>query len=258
MPYIALAAGRHPGRARDHRARFGQQLVRPGPAAVHRVRGARRVHLLLRSARSGVDRVRQGHPDLSGDRGGDHLGRRELGFGDMFTAAKTKMETPTPAGTPTGVFIPAAVRWATGPTRRSRSARRSRCSCTRTRSRPCSRARRATRSAATPRSSRRTPCCSVCSRCWASRRSPPGPRCSAPMGRPTLSWRCRHLFQENFPSWFAGIAYSRDRHRRTRAVRDHVDRRRQPVHPQHLQGVPQEGRHARRGGRRRRRSCRSW
>ena len=31
-----------------------------------------------------------------------------IGFGDMFTAAKTKMETATPAGTPTGVFIPSS------------------------------------------------------------------------------------------------------------------------------------------------------
>jgi SSS family solute:Na+ symporter len=29
----------------------------------------------------------------------------KIGFGDMFDAAKTKMETPTPAGTPTGAFI---------------------------------------------------------------------------------------------------------------------------------------------------------
>jgi SSS family solute:Na+ symporter len=30
----------------------------------------------------------------------------EIGFGDTFSAAKEKMETPTSAGTPTGVFIP--------------------------------------------------------------------------------------------------------------------------------------------------------
>jgi SSS family solute:Na+ symporter len=29
-----------------------------------------------------------------------------IGFGSVFDAAKTKMETPTPAGTPTGVFVP--------------------------------------------------------------------------------------------------------------------------------------------------------
>ena len=40
----------------------------------------------------------------------------------------------------------------------------------------------------------------------------------------------------------------RDRDRRAGAVGDHVDRGREPVHPQHLQGVHQEGRHARRGG----------
>jgi SSS family solute:Na+ symporter len=31
-----------------------------------------------------------------------------IGFGDMFSAAKTKMDTVTPAGTPTGVFIPSS------------------------------------------------------------------------------------------------------------------------------------------------------
>ncbi len=42
----------------------------------------------------------------------------------------------------------------------------------------------------------------------------------------------------------------RDRHRRAGAGRDHVDRRGEPVHPQHLQGVPEAGRHPRRRRRR--------
>ena len=41
-----------------------RQLVRQGPAAVHRVRRARGVHLLLGPAGAGADRVRQGHADL--------------------------------------------------------------------------------------------------------------------------------------------------------------------------------------------------
>ena len=49
----------------------------------------------------------------------------------------------------------------------------------------------------------------------------------------------------------------RHRHRRAGARGDHVDRRGEPVHPQHLQGVPEAGRHP---GRRRRspRSPRWW
>jgi SSS family solute:Na+ symporter len=39
----------------------------------------------------------------------------KIGFGDMFAAAKTKMETKTPAGTPTGVFITSSANyWAYG------------------------------------------------------------------------------------------------------------------------------------------------
>jgi SSS family solute:Na+ symporter len=39
----------------------------------------------------------------------------KVGFGDMFDAAKTKMETKTPAGTPTGLFVPNnATYWAYG------------------------------------------------------------------------------------------------------------------------------------------------
>jgi SSS family solute:Na+ symporter len=39
----------------------------------------------------------------------------KIGFGDMFDAAEKKMNTPTPAGTPTGVFIPNdATYWAYG------------------------------------------------------------------------------------------------------------------------------------------------
>ncbi len=56
----------------------------------------------------------------------------KIGFSDMFGAAKTKMTTPNPkTGVPTGTFITTTRR--TGPTARWRSARRWRCSCTRTR-----------------------------------------------------------------------------------------------------------------------------
>ncbi len=62
------AAGRHPGRPRRDGDGPGQrQLVRQGPAAVRRVRGAGGLHLLQRPAGAGADRVRQGHPDLHRD-----------------------------------------------------------------------------------------------------------------------------------------------------------------------------------------------
>ena len=50
----------------------------------------------------------------------------------------------------------------------------------------------------------------------------------------------------------------RHRDRRPGAGRDHVDRRGQPVHPQHLQGVPEEGRHPAAGGAASPRSPRWW
>ena len=45
------------------------------------------------------------------------------------------------------------------------------------------------------------------------------------------------LFEHMFPDWFAGVGYVGDRDRRAGAGGHHVDRRREPVHPQHLQGV---------------------
>ncbi len=53
------------------------------------------------------------------------------------------------------------------------------------------------------------------------------------------------LFQKMFPPWFAGVAVLGHRHRRAGPGGDHVDRGREPVHPQHLQGVLQAGRHPR-------------
>ena len=65
---------------------------------------------------------------------------------------------------PTGSCSPTRRSWAT---RRWRSARRSRCSCTRMRSRACWRPAAATRSGATWRPCPPTASCSACSRCWA-------------------------------------------------------------------------------------------
>ena len=66
------AAGGHPGRAhRDGGRHLVDQHLRQGPAPVHRVPGPRHLHLRLRPAGPGADRVRQGHPGLRhGHRGG--------------------------------------------------------------------------------------------------------------------------------------------------------------------------------------------
>ena len=58
------AAGRHSGR--DRRARCHRQRARRRSAADHRLRGAGGLHLLERSARTRIDRHREGHPHLRG------------------------------------------------------------------------------------------------------------------------------------------------------------------------------------------------
>lgn len=139
-------AGRHPGGARrDGRRRFGQQLVRQGPPAADRLRGARRVHVLVGAASPRPDRLRQGRPDLHRHPGGDHLHPHQTGgFDDIFAKAYHAFSQTNPAtGKPRGALAPGAAS-TSGVTPRSRSGRPSRCSCTRTRSR-----RRSPRAAAT-------------------------------------------------------------------------------------------------------------
>ena len=115
------------------------------------------------------------------------------GWGHIFDAAQAKMAAPTRRrASRTASFIPPAggggKPGSTGPTRPSRSARRWRCSCTRTRSpRPCP-PTAVRRSAATPRSCRRTPSCWGCSPCSAGSRSRPAPSRSASTASPTRSW----------------------------------------------------------------------
>ena len=171
-----------------------------------------------------------------------------IGFGDVFTAAKTKMETPTPAGTPTGVFIPSS-----GPVGYWAYASLALGSALALFMYPHSIT--AVLSGKTRNTIRRNaailPAYSLLLGLLALlgfAAIAAGTSVFGTDGKANAQLAVPHLFQENFPSWFAGIAYQRHRHRRTRAVGDHVDRRRQPVHPQHLQGVHQEGRHARRGG----------
>ena len=66
------AAGRHPGGDRRHGA--GDQRAVRRPAADHRLRHPRRLHLHLRPARSGYDRHRQGPADLHHRHRCDHRG----------------------------------------------------------------------------------------------------------------------------------------------------------------------------------------
>ena len=96
-------AGRHRGRPRGdgHRHRR-RQLVRQGPAAVHRLRGARGLHLLLGPARARPDRVRQGHADLHRDHRRDHLPAdpaRRLGQ-HLQRGLRTRSPRSTPRPTP--------------------------------------------------------------------------------------------------------------------------------------------------------------
>ena len=182
-------AGRHPGGARGGRRRR-QQRLRQGPAAVHRVRPAGGLHLLQRSARPGDHRLRQGRADLP-----RHHRRRHLPAVEGRRLGRTSSARPRPRwpsrAPPTRPSLPARssrTASSTGPTRRSRSARRWRCSCTPTRSRQPCRARAATRSAATPRSCRPTRSCSACWPCSAGWPSRPAPSRSASTASRTRSW----------------------------------------------------------------------
>ncbi len=79
-----------------------RQLVRQGPAAVHRVRGAGGLHLLQRPARAGADRVRQGHADLHRDhRGGPLHPAASSAAGATSSTPSTPASTPSTPRTPT-------------------------------------------------------------------------------------------------------------------------------------------------------------
>ena len=146
LPYIALQLVGIQVGAAGGRLRRQRQLVRQGPAAVHRLRRAGGLHLLLGAAGAGADRVRQGHPDLRrhhrrGDlpapqarRLGPHLQRRQRlvhkfnsDNADAIAAGQASPQGDDPAA-----------HRCSGPTPRWRWARPWRCSCTRTRSPACS------------------------------------------------------------------------------------------------------------------------
>ena len=119
------AARRHPGR--DRRARHLRDRVRRRSAADHRLRGAGRLHLFERPARAGLDRHRQGHPDL-------HHGLRG-GHRDPDRARRLRQDLRGRAGAEAaaGGSRPATRPAPTAPMRRWRWARRWRCSSIRTR-----------------------------------------------------------------------------------------------------------------------------
>ena len=125
----------------------------------------------------------------------------KIGFGGMFDAATRRRARPR-ARCSSRTARP------TGPTARWPSVPRWRCSCTRTRSPPCSPAGAATSSGATPRSCRPTRSCSACSRCSASPRSTRRPSVIGQDGKPNAQLVVPHFFDQVFPSWFAGVAFA--------------------------------------------------
>ena len=203
------AAGRHPGRARGGRARRGERAGQ-GPAAADRLRRAGGVHLLLRSAGAGHDRLRQGHPDLPRDRGRGDLPAaevRRLGRDLRRRRGQDGRARPRPTPrVPTGSFIPER-RCSTGRTRRWRWARPWPCSCTRTASpRRCRSKDRSTgrRNAAI------LPAYSLLLGLLALLGYVAIKAGTQPIGldgkvNPQLV--IPQLFEDHFPGWFAGVAF---------------------------------------------------
>ena len=113
------------------------------------------------------------------------------------------------------------------------------------------------------RGKRRSPRCRSTASCSASS------RCSASValagkikpliigGKANTNTIIPSLF-EDLPALVRRHGIRHDHHRRAGPVRGHVDRRRQPVHPQHLQGVPATGRVRRTSRPRSPRSARWW
>jgi SSS family solute:Na+ symporter len=131
-----------------------------------------------------------------------------IGFGDMFTAAKTKMDTVTPAGTPTGVFIPSS-----GPVGYWAYASLALGSALALFMYPHSIT--AVLSGKTRNTIRRNaailPAYSLLLGLLALlgfAAIAAGTSVFGTDGKANAQLAVPHLFQENFPSWFAGIAYS--------------------------------------------------
>ena len=87
MPYIALQLVGHAGGDRRRSASSGTGYRRR-PAADHRLRHPGRLHLFERPARAGLDRHRQGHPDLH------HRVRRRSSSCRSSSAASARSSPP--------------------------------------------------------------------------------------------------------------------------------------------------------------------
>ena len=238
-------AGRHPGRARGRRPRRRRQRHRQGPAAVHRVRPARGLHLLGRPARPGDHRVRQGHPDLPRHHRRDHLPAHEVRRLDAHLRRRAEQdgEHQPGDGKPTGVFIPGAAQYWAYATLALGSAMALFMyphSIT------------ASLSASQPQhdpAQRRHPAgllasCSACSPCSAGSRSRPAPSRSALDGKPNAQLVIPQLFEDLFPSWFAGVAFAAIAIGALVPAAIMSIAAANTVHPQHLQGVAQARRDA--------------
>ena len=186
-------------------------------------------------ARAGADRLRQGRADLPGDPGRDHLpaveGRR---LGPYLRRRRRQVRQTNPAtGKPTGRVIPATAQLL-GRTRRWRSVRRMALfmyphSITAVLS---SRSRNVIR-----RNASILPAYSLLLGLLALLGFMAIAAGTKPIGldgKPNAQLVVPQLFEDMFPSWFAGVAFAAIAHRRTGPGGDHVHRGGEPVHPQHL------------------------
>ena len=236
MPYIALQlVGLQVviGALGVHRHRLCRR-----PAADHRLRHSRRLHLFERAARAGLDRDRQGHADLHhrlrrGDRRADPARRlrQDLRGGAAAEAAARGASGADTTGA-YGVYVTLALGSALALFLYPHSHHRH-----------LERAAAATPSAATRRCCRAIRSCSGCSRWSASSPSPPASaRCRNTPWASSSSAILRGAGADpaRLPVLVRRHRLRRHRHRRPGAGRDHVDRRGQSLHPQHPPRIHQQ------------------
>ena len=219
------------------------RAARPAPADHHRVRDPGRVHVPVRPAGAGADRVRQGHADLHRDHRRGHLPALQAGrLGRHLRARPTPSSTPRPApndgillnannqlqyitlalGSALALFLyPHSITGVLASKNRDVIKRNM---------------------SALPAYSLLLGLIALLGYMAIAAGVKPLPG-AAGTGADSNTV-VPLLFDQQFPAWFAGRRVRRDRHRRAGAGGDHVDRRGEPVHPQHLQGVPAQGRHA--------------
>ena len=227
----------------------GGERPRQGPAAVHRVRPAGRLHLLQRPARPGGHRVRQGRPDLPRHHRGDHLpadqGRR-LGP-HLRRGRRPRWPSRTRStGKPTGAFIPGGQQYWAYATLGLRLGARAVHVPALDHGDPVGSSRNTIR-----RNASILPAYSL-------RARPAGParlggdrgRHQADRPRRQAERPARHpaAVRGHVPELVRRRGLRGHRHRGARAGGHHVDRGGQHLHPQHLQDWHQAGRDARAGG----------